>query len=527
VINKKNIIYFFFLTILVIFGIYCSISIGKSWDTFFFVNIGKERLSYLLSFGLLANDENFVSQLYPATYNTLSAFFLQLFPKTFELEGVHLINFTFSFIASIGVYKVSKKLFNKEIGVLSFIIFIFYPIFYGHMAINDRDTIVTFSNIWITFYSLQYLKLNSYKNKKYIYYLGFLLALGMGVRFAFVATLIPIFIYILFLLKKKTGKNINFKKIFFDLFKIIFIALFVTILFWVPTHENLLVKPFELIKQSFQYGWGYPFALLNGEVFKSDNVPNTYLIKNLFFKTPEYILALYLILLFSFFKMNLFFKKKIKDFNTKVIFILFNLILPNILLAFSPFSVYDGMRLFIFVLPYFSIFPAIMIFFLYKNYNFIYCKVSLFFVLFLKLYYLYIFLILTPYHYTYLNIFSGKFYETNKKFENDYWGTSLKELSKKIKKNKTFMSKPYTKFSICGVGKGSVKYYLNKIENFNYKIVDKNNNPDYVIIANRVLWDYDKNKSSKIITCFDKYDNSSVIEVKRNGLVLSAVKNIN
>ena len=63
------------------------------------------------------------------------------------------------------------------------------------MAINDRDTIVTFSNIWITFYSLQYLKLNSYKNKKYIYYLGFLLALGMGVRFAFVATLIPIFIY--------------------------------------------------------------------------------------------------------------------------------------------------------------------------------------------------------------------------------------------------------------------------------------------------------------------------------------------
>ena len=40
---------------------------------------------------------------------------------------------------------------------------------------------------------------------------------------------------------------------------------------------------------------------------------------------------------------------------------------------------------------------------------------------------------LTPYHYTYLNLFAGDFSKVNKKFENDYWGTSLKELVNKIK----------------------------------------------------------------------------------------------
>jgi hypothetical protein len=39
--------------------------------------------------------------------------------------------------------------------------------------------------------------------------------------------------------------------------------------------------------------------------------------------------------------------------------------------------------------------------------------------------------------------------------------------------------------------------------------------------------DYDKENSSKIITCFDKYKGINIEEVKRNGLILSALKKIN
>ena len=73
-INKKKNIYFFFLILVIIYGIYCSLAIGKTWDTFFFINIGKERLSYLFSFGTNEISEKLIEQLYPAIYNTLSAF---------------------------------------------------------------------------------------------------------------------------------------------------------------------------------------------------------------------------------------------------------------------------------------------------------------------------------------------------------------------------------------------------------------------------------------------------------------------
>ena len=39
---------------------------------------------------------------------------------------------------------------------------------------------------------------------------------------------------------------------------------------------------------------------------------------------------------------------------------------------------------------------------------------------------------MTPFHYTYLNIFAGKYEENEKKFENDYWGISTKKLVSKI-----------------------------------------------------------------------------------------------
>ena len=137
-INKKKNTYFFFLILIIIYGIYCALAIGKTWDTFLFINIGKERLAYLFSFGTNEISEQLIEQLYPAIYNTLSAFILQLFPKKFELEVFHLINFSVSFLTVLGIYKLSKKLFNKEIATFTFIIFLLYPIFFGHIN-KSRD----------------------------------------------------------------------------------------------------------------------------------------------------------------------------------------------------------------------------------------------------------------------------------------------------------------------------------------------------------------------------------------------------
>ena len=89
------------------------------------------------------------------------------------------------------------------------------------------------------------------------------------------------------------------------------------------------------------------------------------------------------------------------------------------------------------------------------------------------------------------------------------------------------ISESYLKLGICGVSKGSVKYYLKRKEIINFRIVREEENPNFIILTNRVLRDYNKENSREMVTCFDKYDGINIEEVKRNGLVLSAIKKIN
>ena len=66
---------------------------------------------------------------------------------------------------------------------------------------------------------------------------------------------------------------------------------------------------------------------------------------------------------------------------------------------------------------------------------------------------------MTPYQYTYLNSLNGKKENRYKKFENDYWGASIKELIKNLKldTNSTIL------MSSCGINApGAKKYFKNR-----------------------------------------------------------------
>ena len=83
---------------------------------------------------------------------------------------------------------------------------------------------------------------------------------------------------------------------------------------------------------------------------------------------------------------------------------------------------------------------------------------------------MYSFFVLTPYQYIYVNSFAGKFSSLNDKFENDYWGISLKELTGKIKSNVEINKKDQVRFLVCGLSQAAVKINLNNLKNkINYK----------------------------------------------------------
>ncbi len=523
--TKKN----FLFLLLILFSTYCALVIGKGWDEGHLLKQGQIAFNYLFSLGRIEEDL-FRREFYSPIYYSIKYLFIQIFPLKYHLEASHLINMIFSFGVIIGIKKLTKEFFNEKISIITFLILFFYPIFNGHMGFNSKDTIVALCHVWIFYLCIQYIK-NQYdkeKSNNYIIYIAILSATGTGINFFFLGSLIPVFLLIIidiFYLKKLSSNNFNKKKLFIDLLKCFFIFYFLIILFWIDTHENILVLPFNFFKE-WLIGdlWrGYPYILLNGDYFIYKEIPKSYLILNLFFKSPEYFLFTYIAFIFIYFNSKKFFIKRFSLFNYKIIIIISMIIYPFILLFLTPFSIYDGLRHVLWMLPYTCVIPALVIYFLIENIKYLKSKITFTFISCLIIYFLFNFFLLTPYQYTYLNLFNGSVENRYKKFENDYWGSSIKELVNKIDLNKNINFNIAT----CGIPQDVIKDYLAKA-GYSKTVFGNEKNSNYMIMTNRVTLD-EQNiyKSENLTNCFDKYKGEDVFKVTRNGVVLSVVRKIN
>ena len=201
---------------------------------------------------------------------------------------------------------------------------------------------------------------------------------------------------------------------------------------------------------------------------------------------------------------------------------------PNALLWANPYGVYDGFRLFIYLLPFISIILAVLLCYLLKNIMAKLNKFVLTTLIILQVFFLFNFISITPYHYVYLNIFAGSYSEHSQKFENDYWGVSTKELIKSINDNTKIFNSEKVKIATCGVEKNAQKTYLRKIKKIRFKVVDINEDFDYIIMNNRVIWENNPDKSNikRRQTCFQKYIGEDLIKVEKRGLVLSKITKI-
>ena len=241
-----------------------------------------------------------------------------------------------------------------------------------------------------------------------------------------------------------------------------------------------MLLPFKILIDSLQtdklIGVGY--SILNGDIFTLDQSPKSYFLINLFFKTPEYLIIslFYFFYIFAFKNKEL--KKIFKNFNYIIFAVFFIIIFTNLIFLFSPFGFYDGIRQFLFIIPIILILPVISIVFCFQNMKQISNKIFICAITPLILMYAFNFISLTPYHYTYLNIFA-KNHELN--FENDYLGTSIKNLIKKS----NFLNAGSTKVTFCGYDRNNLKYYFKKFGYSNIQIVRYNEDPQYIIMLNQ------------------------------------------
>ena len=497
---------------LIVYTLYCAFIIGVSWDELYYHEIGKINLKYLLSFGQI--EESFIYKYrFSTLYWSLSSLISQIFPKNFSLEVFHIINSLFGLATIYGLYKINKILFNKSIAKISAILLFLIPFFFGHLAINNKDIILAFSHIWIIYYIYKYTfkRFNFKKKLLLIFKLSLLAALGTGIQLLFLGSLIPIlliFLILILILKKK-----SIKTILFDFFIFLIFFYFILILFWVDAHSNIILQPYNFFIKTFSMEIGWPFSLLNGIYVDKNNIPYNYLLINYLYKLPEFVLFLYIASFPILFINRNFLKTNFRNFRTKITLIIFLLAFPTVVLIFIPYPIYDGLRLFLWSAPYLAIIPSITLYLIFTKSNIFY-NITKIFLAILIFFHLINFLTITPYHYTFLNLFSGEKKSRYQKFENDYWSTSLKELilSSDLGNDKI-------DYFSCGVSPDITKIYMK--QRYKRSEYTNKNSASYVIMTNRTLFSEKDNKPSN---CYDEYNSEIVHLVSRNGIILSAIK---
>ena len=516
--TKKNLNFkYLVLIFLIVYSSWCALNIGMHWDANTHLNSGANKLRYLFSFGRVENFAHF-DKYFPGVSFAIYAFIIKIFPQNFKIEILHFVNLIYSISGIIVFCHVTKKLFNKKFRDVFFLVLITFAVYFGHMAINLKDAVMATSYLWVYYLTFKYLKKQDKFNLESLLIFSFILSVGTGVRLVFISSLLPLIILTLIeihIFKKIIKKSFDIKKFYFDLFRIIILFYLILLIFWAETHENILLLPFKILIDSLQtdklIGVGY--SILNGDIFTLDQSPKSYFLINLFFKTPEYLIIslFYFFYIFAFKNEEL--KKIFKNFNYIIFAVLFIIIFTNLIFLFSPFGFYDGIRQFLFIIPIILILPVISIVFCFQNMKQISNKIFICAITPLILMYAFNFISLTPYHYTYLNIFA-KNHELN--FENDYLGTSIKNLIKKS----NFLNTGSTKVTFCGYDRNNLKYYFKKFGYSNIQIVRYNEDPQYIIMLNRV--------TSKNSNCFvDFQELEDVSFIKSNNIILSRIKKYN
>lgn len=555
----------FLIISLIVFSFFNSLIIGLSWDEYFHHINGLARFEYLKTLGEFQKYNFRNNMYYPGLYDTISyaigyivLLFDQNFYRNYFPEIIHSINFLFSALSIFGFYLILKIFFNKSIAILASLLTLLNPFFFGHMGMNTKDIIIFFALIWFCYFFYKYIK---YEKKIYLNLIltSFFIGFGCGVRLTFLVIVFPVIICgLIYLFNKSKGQYLNvIKRLIAHSMLASFIIILLTIICWphmlaVIEAENTLTFISLIIKKTIAWNQGPKIGLMNGSFYEVFNTPPAYFLDVLRFRMPFYWSLLMLFTFLLLITKTIFFKNHIDNFNNKFIVIIIIAFFPILLAISLSASIYDNMRLFLFVVPFFCLLASFSLYFFLKNFtNSFKSKLCIILILFFFSNSMYRFISLTPYQYTYVNFSYLKIKDSMNKFEHDYWGTSYKELIKKIKN--TYSQSEINEFRIseCGGGDMTLVYYLNKYLNIK-KTYDeyKKGDATHILGNNRAILHLDHldlsnlKSTTKLIyddeleqiirsdgvkqTChnFERFKGEDLITVSRDGLTMSVFRKL-
>ena len=347
--------------------------------------------------------------------------FQSFYSKTTFLRYIYL-NLYVSFMLILLYFAVLK--FKNQLFAVTFIsLLILIPSFSGHSLFNQKDISFLIHVFLACYFIVQY---NYENNNQTLIIKAFLSGLAISLRISGIAFIYIAIIFSAF--RQLKSKKSSFTQIYNYYLKFTFLALF----FYFFFSPGSWFSPIDFIIESFRQqiflSWdGY--TLTNGKFISSSEMSPLYLIIWYLHKLPVvyiiYLIAAYLGL----------FLKELKN-DTFYVFSLFFIFSINLVFIIIRPEVYDGIRQFLFLLPFIVYVSTSILLQIQKSFIYI-----------IPITFIYLFITqqgLGPYKYVYFNELVD---EENITFEcknidgcgnwlTDYWGFSAKEMASYINENK-------------------------------------------------------------------------------------------
>jgi hypothetical protein len=465
---KSSVILLLFITIYIVYsyvsyrhyGItadeYSAYVSGDIWYHYFLSE--QSQFSFLVRYNPLISEHN---RIYPTILYALT--------RTLNYEKYHFLNMLFVIPLFVGVYYSVVQQYKKSLyGLIAMLVVLLTPRFLGDIPANPKD--VPFAVAYLISITAIYFSTSAVFTKYpfvKVIFIGCLLGYTQSLR-AVGFTLYPVyFIWSVYKNKKSVVNS------FFETLCTLFIALFVMCVIWPAVGSNFFANLKKYFALSSDYSLWDGTTLFLGKYYTDKNIPRSYMPIWLVVTMP----LTYLVV--SIYGFIIVLKKRIFNFHTFIAC----LIVYNFAIYFliNPVS-YNGIRHFMYIVLLISLFASLSLFELIESTpKKIYVVVCVFFICY-QLVTLYKISKLFPYQYIYFNELLGSYNTTATKFDTDYWGTSYKELSLKIKQTTTQNPNVPVKYYSCKMG-SAVDYYLQNVA----IPVDKPEKADYILCTDSLI----------------------------------------
>ena len=424
------------------FMIFVSSDYGISWDEKIQKDYGENILKFYSSGGKDTSyiDRTKLIHLYGGLVETICTIATK-FSSGDIYDTRHFITAIFGFIAMLFCGLLAKETGGWVAGWLALLFIFFTPVFFGHSMYNSKDIPFATAYILSVYFIVKFIKQVPKPNFSTCTFLALSIAMAINIRIGGLLLIAYLFLFwflkIISILSKEkemeSGRVKEIRKSILFPFFISASAYFLGMLFWPYGLTNPFSHPFEALKLMENYEAFDSYNLFESKWIHRWEIPWYYIPKWVWITTPLFIsLGIFLIPLLLSKKMKL-----LSGINLNYIGIIcFAFLFPVLYIIFKNSNVFDGWRHLLFVYP-----PLVAVCAIAWNSTFKIISKKIYTLggaLFLS------YSLLQPAFWMYRNHPFESFYFSPviggidgafKKYEIDYYGTSIREAVKWIGEN--------------------------------------------------------------------------------------------